>query len=56
MEWWIYALVAIVLIGCALVVRARRGGNSSEDEELNRRIDERVDRLDLTRRNRDRDS
>ncbi len=56
MEWWIYALPAIVLIGGAFVVRARRGGNSTEDEELNRRIDERVDRLDLTRRNRDRDS
>ncbi|WP_298375832.1 hypothetical protein [uncultured Bradyrhizobium sp.] len=49
-------LFAIVVIGCVFVIRARRGGNSSEDEELNRRIDERVERLDLTRRNRDRDS
>lgn len=56
MEWWHYALFAIVLIGCAFVVRGRRGKNSKEDEELNRRIDERVERLDLTRRNRDRDS
>lgn len=57
MAWWYFALFAIVLIGCcALVVRARRGSNAREDEELNRRIDERVDRLDLPRRNRDRDS
>ncbi|MGY4475888.1 hypothetical protein [Bradyrhizobium sp. USDA 3364] len=56
MEWWTYALFAIPVIGCAFVVRARRGRVSEEDQELNRRIDERVDRLDLTRRNRDRDS
>ncbi|UGY19393.1 hypothetical protein [Bradyrhizobium septentrionale] len=56
MEWWHYALFAVVLIGCAFVVRGRRGKTSKEDEELNRRIDERVERLDLTRRDRDRDS
>jgi hypothetical protein len=56
MEWWYYALFAIVLIGCAFAVRTRRSKNSNDDRELNRRIDERVDRLDLTRLNRDRDS
>ncbi|MHC2433556.1 hypothetical protein [Bradyrhizobium sp. USDA 4451] len=59
MEWWFYALVAMVLIGCLCLVRARRRSSSSrEDEELNQRIDERVDRLrdDLARRDRDRDS
>ncbi|WP_194458107.1 hypothetical protein [Bradyrhizobium sp. CCBAU 53421] len=56
MEWWPYALFAVVLIGCVFVVRARRGRNPSEDEELNRRIDERIDRLDLKRRNRDENS
>lgn len=56
MEWWYYALFAVVvLIGCAFVVRARRGRDSNEDQELNRRIDERIDRLDLNRRTRDRD-
>ncbi|WP_167350165.1 hypothetical protein [Bradyrhizobium viridifuturi] len=56
MDWWFYVLIAIAVLGCAYVVRARRGRDSNEDEELNRRIDERVDRLDLTRRNPDRDS
>lgn len=56
MEWWYYPLFAIVLIGCVLLARVRRGSNTKEDEELNRRIDEHVDRLDLTRRNRDKDS
>lgn len=56
MEWWYYALFAVVvLIGCVFVVRARRGGIPDEDQELNRRIDERIDRLDLNRRTRDRD-
>ncbi|WP_244068075.1 hypothetical protein [Bradyrhizobium sp. Ce-3] len=57
MEWWFYALVAIVLIGCVFVIRARRGSSSNEDEELNRRINERVDRLrhDLALRDTDRD-
>ena len=57
MGWWFYALVALVLIGCVFVVRARRGNSSTEDEELNQRINERVDRLrhDLAQRDRDRD-
>ncbi|MES5487866.1 hypothetical protein QMZ05_34440 [Bradyrhizobium sp. INPA03-11B] len=55
MEWWYFALFAVVLIGCVFAVRARRGRDSDEDQELNRRIDERIDRLDLDRRTRDRD-
>ncbi|TWB94600.1 hypothetical protein FBZ93_10940 [Bradyrhizobium macuxiense] len=55
MEWWYFALLAVVLIGCVFAVRARRGRDSDGDQELNRRIDERIDRLDLDRRTRDRD-
>lgn len=54
MEWRYYALFAIVLIACAFGVRAHlQKRNARADQELNRRIDERVDRLNLTRRDKE---
>ncbi|MBR0801132.1 hypothetical protein JQ615_37835 [Bradyrhizobium jicamae] len=55
MHWWYYAGAAIVIIAwVGIVARARRSkADALHDADVNRRIDERLDGVDIRRRKND---
>ncbi|WP_375788447.1 hypothetical protein ACE10Z_14160 [Bradyrhizobium sp. Pha-3] len=53
MHWWTYVSIAIVSIAADFAVAAARAGRREDrlhDENVNQRIDERLEDMDLMRR------
>lgn len=54
MHWWLFAGLALIMIAFAIqALLWRRRRDRLHDRDVNRRIDERLDGIDLRRRHRD---